>query len=66
MGKQTIQIRPYSSKELAAMYGVSSRTFRRWIILIEKHIGKRIGNYYMIPQVEVIFEKLGIPHMQEF
>ena len=62
MDKQ-IEIRPYSSKELAAMYGVSSRTFRRWMLLIDKHTGKRIGNYYIIPQVKIIFEKLGVPHV---
>jgi hypothetical protein len=65
MDKQ-IEIRPYSSKELAAMYGVSSRTFRRWMLLIDKHAGKRIGNYYIIPQVKIIFEKLGVPHVYEF
>jgi transposase len=65
MKKVTIQIKPYSTKELASMYGVSTRTFRRWAKLLEKHLGKRIGHYYLIPQIEIIFNKLGIPYQKE-
>lgn len=57
----TIKIRPYKLKELFHIYGVSRRTFLKWIKPFEKEIGKRDGHYYKVPQVKIIFEKLSLP-----
>lgn len=65
METEKISIRPYSHKQLAAMYGVSTRTLRRWLTPFKTYIGVRHGHFYMIPQVEVIFEKLGIPYLTD-
>jgi transposase len=65
MQKTRIPIKPYSSKELSAMYGVSSKTFRKWIKLFEGQVGQKCGHFYMISQVEIIFSKLGIPDVVE-
>jgi hypothetical protein len=59
--KTRILIKPYTQQELSDLYDVSSRTFRRWIKLFENQLGKRLANIYMISQVELIFNKLGIP-----
>lgn len=59
--KKVIQIRPYTRKELAQIYGVCSRTFKKWLMPFEAEIGKQHGRLYSIPQVKIIFEKLSLP-----
>lgn len=59
-----IMVKPYMLKELAHMYKVCERTFRKWLKPFEAEIGQRRGNYYTIPQVEMIFEKIGLPFTQ--
>jgi hypothetical protein len=62
--KSTIQkpkIRHYSAKELAYFYLISKPTFNRWIEPYKEQIGRRNGNYYTAAQVELIFQKIGIP-----
>jgi hypothetical protein len=56
-----IEIRPYMLGELAALYGVSTKTMRTWLLPHQENIGKRVGRIYTTKQVEMIFEKLGIP-----
>lgn len=63
--KNVIHIKPYSMKELSVLYGVSSVTVRNWMKPIRKKIGQRVGIYYTIKQVEIIFEHLGVPYMHE-
>jgi hypothetical protein len=58
-----ISLRPYSLKELSALYGVTSKTLLKWLRPFEEMIGKRNGNYYSIPQVRIIFSYLEIPSM---
>ncbi len=53
-------IRPYSTGELAAFYGVCPRTFNKWISPYPK-IGKRKGRFYTSSQVQLIFKKIGTP-----
>ncbi len=66
MKTSSIEIRPYTSKELAELYCVSTNTFQKWIDRHRKAIGEKIGHFYTIKQVQVIFEKLGYPFMQGF
>jgi hypothetical protein len=55
------ELRPHNLKELAALYCISPKTFRRWMRPFEHEIGKRVGYYYSIPQVRKIFSLLGLP-----
>jgi hypothetical protein len=58
-----IPIKPYMLCELAAIYGTSRITMRKWINKIESQVGKREGRYYTIPQVKIIFKLLDTPSM---
>jgi len=62
MSNQVIVIKPYSTKELSHMYGVSDRVFRKWLKPFEEAIGKKTGHFYTNIQIEIIFEKLGYPN----
>ena len=57
----TIPLRPYYLKELAAMYGISTKTFNRWLKPFGKIIGERRGYYFTIPQVREIFRLFEFP-----
>lgn len=56
-----VELRPYTIAELADMYGVSKKTLRKWMEPFQEQIGERIGFFYSIVQVKIIFEKLGMP-----
>jgi hypothetical protein len=56
-----VTAKPYSSKELAQLYGVCDKTFKKWLQPFTEVVGTRQGRYYTIAQVRVIFEKLGEP-----
>lgn len=55
------QIKPYKQKELSDLYGVSKRTFTKWLIPFKEKIGERKGHYYSVEQVKIIFTSLGVP-----
>lgn len=44
---------------LAKLYDVTPKTLRTWLQPHQDAIGKRIGRYCTILQVQIIFEKLG-------
>lgn len=54
-------IRPCSHKELANMYDMDKRTISRWLKPHQSRIGIRIGRYYTVKQLTIIFEVLGLP-----
>jgi hypothetical protein len=56
-----IKLKPYSPADLAEIYDVDPRTFKRWIAPFEEAIGERQGRYYTIKQVKVIFDKISLP-----
>jgi uncharacterized protein YjcR len=56
-----VKLKPYNLSELANMYGVDRRTFRRWIAEYKDEIGEKKGIFFSIPQVKIIFSKLHIP-----
>lgn len=58
---QKIPFKAYSNKEIAVMFNVSERTWRRWVAPFRNDIGYRKGHFYTPVQVKVIFEKLGVP-----
>jgi transposase-like protein len=58
-------VKPYTVSELCKIYGVSARTFKKWLKPFQKNIGKRNGRYYSVLQVEIIISMLGLPHWLE-
>jgi transposase len=56
-----IPLRAYSVKELAALFDVSRPTLVRWLKPYKSQIGKRIGHFYTLKQVEIIFKSIGWP-----
>lgn len=58
---KTIPLRPYSLKELAALYDVKPRTVKIWLQPFSSDIGDKKGRFYTIKQVEIIFDKIGEP-----
>lgn len=55
------ELKPYTTKELALIYGVCTRTFSKWIKPFSMDIGIRQGRYYSVTQSRIIFERLGMP-----
>ncbi len=61
MEHEIIPNRPYTPKELAALYQCSAKTFRKWVARLEDRLGPRVGNYFTPRQVKVILDHLGRP-----
>lgn len=59
-GKNSM-VRPYTMKELAAIYGISTKTFRKWLNPHQESIGERVGRLYTVRQIEIIFQLIGDP-----
>lgn len=60
--QEVTEMRPYSTKELAKIYGVCDRTLLKWMKPFAAEIGEKRGRYYTVAQVEVIFQRLGMPY----
>jgi hypothetical protein len=58
---EDVDIRPYTHKQLAAMYNTTGRTFKTWLEKFKDELGERTGHYYSIKQVKIIFSKLDVP-----
>jgi len=56
-----IPLRPYNLKELATMYGISTKTFNKWLKPFKRIIGPRKGYFFTIPQVRMIFKLFEFP-----
>ena len=59
MKEQTAK--PCTLKELAASYGVSTKTLRTWLQPHKEAIGERISRYFTALQIRMIFERIGEP-----
>ena len=61
--KNTPVIKTYSKQELAELYNVNRKTFRAWIIKIEKKLPlySKTQQIFTPAQVVIIFEHLGDP-----
>ena len=55
----SVQVKAYCTKEMAALYGISSKTFRTWIHPIQQIVGPKTGHYFTALQVRIIFDKPG-------
>ncbi|HTA27886.1 MAG TPA: hypothetical protein VK809_08860 [Bacteroidia bacterium] len=58
---KSIPIKPYKLKDLSKLYNVHRDTLLNWLKPFQAEIGERIGYYYTIPQVEIIFKNLDLP-----
>ncbi len=56
-------LRPYTTRELFKLYGVSDKTFRKWLAPFKDEIGEKHGIFFTIKQVKTIFQRLGTPGM---
>lgn len=59
-------VRAYTTKELAVIYEVDDRTFKKWLEPHLEEIGPKVGHFYTCNQVEIIFERLGRPGREDF
>lgn len=64
--KKVIHIKPYTTKEIAAMYGISTKTIIRWMEPIKNEVGEKRGRYFTVNQVERIFTEIGLPRVIEY
>jgi hypothetical protein len=48
-------------KELASLYGVSTKTLRTWLTPHKEAIGERVSRYFTALQIQLIFDRLGLP-----
>lgn len=58
---ERVEAKAYTKKEIAAMYGISSRALTTWLKPFLSTIGTKQGKYYNVNQVREIFTKLGTP-----
>ena len=56
-----LEIKPYTKKELAAIYCISPRSFSTWLKPFAAEVGPKRGKYFNVNQVRLILEKLGLP-----
>lgn len=54
-------IKPYRVKDLAAIYDVSTKTLRTWIVKAAPTVDKNGGQYYSINDVTKIVQAIGLP-----
>ena len=62
--KDRVPLQAYTTEELAYLYNITDKTFLKWLEPFKEPIGKKIGWYFNIRQVEVIFEKIGWPEKE--
>lgn len=60
-GDFTLTLSPKTSTQIAELYGISLKTFYKWVAPFKNDIGEKIGRFYNIAQVKTILEKLGLP-----
>jgi hypothetical protein len=58
-----IEVKPYTIKELCALYQICDKTLSRWLQPFRPQIGMPNGRFYTVLQVEMIFTKLGVPYV---
>lgn len=54
-------IKPYRLIDLAQIFDVNYRTFKRWIANIKKEVGEPDGRFYSVNQVEYMISQFGLP-----
>ncbi|MCC7303090.1 MAG: hypothetical protein IT233_10655 [Bacteroidia bacterium] len=54
-----IEIKPYTKKELAGVFGITPRCLYTWLKEIEMEVGPKKGKYYTPNQVRIIVKLIG-------
>ncbi len=62
MINHTVRVQPYSKKELCDLYNIKHRVLAGWLAPFKHEIGEMTGRYYTAKQVEIIFDKIGLPY----
>lgn len=57
-----IKVQPYSRKELCNIYNINRRQLAKWLEPFKEEVGELKGRLYTTKQVEIIFEKIGLPY----
>lgn len=64
MGRYSLpDLRPYTLKELYNLYGVSEGVMRRMLKSLKEELGPKLGHYFTVKQVQIIFNSLGPPQI---
>lgn len=63
MASVKVVVKPYKNKELRTMYGMDDnpKAWKKHLDKYQEFIGKRVGQFYSVHQVRMIFLKLGVP-----
>jgi hypothetical protein len=56
-----VEVKAYSKKEIAKLYGISVKVLRKWLAPAIATIGEYQGKSYTPKQVQAIFDHLGEP-----
>jgi len=54
-------VKPCKGKELAKLYQISYKVFKKHLEPHQEKIGPRLGHFYMMHQVIMIIDILGVP-----
>ncbi len=54
-------LKPYTQKELAGLYGLTTYIMRKWLKAMQPELGLPIAYRYTVKQVEMILARYGIP-----
>lgn len=60
-----VPVKCYTHQDLMYHYGVAWSTLQKWIKPFEKQIGPKVGHFYTIKQIRIIFENLGHPEVKK-
>ena len=64
--RKLVPIQPYTHQDLMYHYnGIAWSTLQKWLKPFEKQIGPKIGHFYTIKQIRIIFENLGHPELRK-
>lgn len=61
----SLEMRPYTLKELCSMFKMERRAFRNMIRKHESKIGEPSGRYYNVLQVETLMNCVGFPYVMK-
>ncbi|MBI4929902.1 MAG: hypothetical protein HY841_04005 [Bacteroidetes bacterium] len=59
--RPTIEIRPYTKKELCELYKISPATLRTWLLDYDTLFKNKWKKLFNVNEVEFIFQTFGIP-----
>jgi len=61
-GDISFTLTPLTTSQLSGLYGVTRKTLNKWLAPFSSVIGEKIGRFYNVAQVKIIFNRLGVPN----